>query len=430
MVKIKYTKAQKIASFSLVFLPILSCYHLFGTALTKFIMLALVVYFLATKKEKINVPPKMKWFLIYAFTVPQIVAIVSGNTSHLIGSYLTLILFFATFLCFQPHIKLHLITRYYRIFAYVAIIVFILQEISAIAIGTRFGALIPFLNVYTGESAREVMLRLGSADRSCSIFSEPSHFAQYLAPYLALLLYENEKKGVFFSVDAIIVSLVFVFLRSGNGYFLLATIWMVYFLMSNISLLKKICIIIPMSGIFLFFAYRAFSNSDMGAGVLERAETLDPNYSGGSRSASVRIYRGFMVYETISPIAKALGVGLGGANDIIDNSPVNWMFRDDHYLNNASGFLISFGYIGTCILLFFLFSLCTRKKSGSVVAIAAFLCLGFMESFLFDSRMLLYVMLPYAMKFCDDYEMSRRISRKSRVKVWQYKVYINTLNRK
>ena len=401
MEKNNYSKVQRIACFSLVCLPLLQCYNFLGTALTKFLMLGLVAYFAFIVRTKPTVPTKLKFFLLYAFTVPQVFAIISGNTSEFLGSFITLGLFFAAFIFFMPHLDVELIRKYYRVTIYVAIGVFLLQEISYYVTGARFGVLIPFLDLYNGTPASDFLSTYSSSNRSCSIFVEPSHFAQYLAPYLALSLNVVSQQKRFFDLESIIISLVFIFLRAGNGYFLLASIWIVHFLCCNMSMLKKIFIILPFAAILIVYSFTYFSNSELGEQVLSRTEQLDPNYIGDSRSGTIRIYRGFWVYASMPSYLKVFGVGLGGVNSVIDNSPLSWSFENEHYVNNVSCFLMAFGYIGVFLLVIFLFSLCSRKEPGSIALIVAFICLGLMESFICDSRMLLYLLLPYAMIYCN-----------------------------
>lgn len=389
---------QKLACSAMVSMPLLQCYNLLGTALTKFLMLGLVVFVLILGNKKPRVPKELKYFLVYAFTIPQIVAIISGNTSELLGSYITLILFCATFVCLLPYLSLPRIKRYYRIIVYIAVGVFVLQEMSFVLIGSRFGVLIPFLDLYTGMPARDYLEHYQSFERSCSIFVEPSHFAQYLAPYLVLTLNDYSQKGRFFGVDAIIISVALLLARSGNGYFLLASIWVVHFLMCRISIKKKICIVLPLVVFLLIYGIDYISKTDIGSEVLERSEQLDADYSGDKHSGTIRIYRGLWVYATMDPVLKVFGVGLGGVNDVIDNSPLNWSFAEDHYVNNASLFMMAYGYIGCALLLLFLVGLCSKSVPGTIYIIVAFVVLCFMESFTFDSRMLLYLLLPFALK--------------------------------
>lgn len=374
-------------------MPFFACYNLFGTSMAKYLMLITCIILFLNGKQVFDVPQHFKWFLIYAFTIPQLVAIVTSNTSHFVGSYITLGLFAFTLCLLIPYLRLDLVLKYYRLFVYLTIVIFALQELSSLLLGHRFSALIPFLTLYTDVEASKFAPTLINADRSSSIFVEPSHYAQYLAPFLALSLYDLYKKHKFLSKDAVIVSLVFLIMRSGNGLILCASIWLVHLLIANIGKLKKIFIIIPLALLLLYQGFMILSQTEQGAEVLDRQEELSADYSRTDSSGTIRIYRGFFVQSGMSLLTQMFGVGQGGANDIIDHSAYRWMFFNEHYLNNASGFLISYGYIGTLLFLLFLFSQYNKSNKASLLLIVAFIVLCFIESFMCDVRMLLYISL-------------------------------------
>ena len=219
--------------------------------------------------------------------------------------------------------------------------------------GSRFGVLIPFLDLYNDVPASSYLPHYTSFDRSCSFFVEPSHFVQFIAPYLAIVLNDFSKKGKFYGIEPVLISLAFLFSRSGTGYFLCATIWIVHFVTCQMKRWKKVMIILPMTLLVVVYGFAYFSNTQMGMDIMERSETIDSNYSGDSRSGTIRIYRGFWVQATMPIVPKILGVGLGGTDDVIDDSPLFWMFYNEHYVNNASGFLIAFGYVGTFLLMIY-----------------------------------------------------------------------------
>lgn len=392
----KYFKYSTIASCTIVTLPILQCYNFNGIAVNKFLMLILVLLFFAHNKSIRCVSNKLKTFLFYALIFPPIVALLYDYGSQFIGSFIQLGLFFVLYLLFQPYVNIDLIKKYYTVLSRAAIFVFILQEVVGMLTGSRFGVLIPFLDLYNDMPVSSYMAHYKSFERSCSFFVEPSHFVQYIAPYLAVLLNDISKKGKFCGIEPILISFIFLLSKSGTGYFLCATIWLVHFLTCQIKLRKKIMVIFPISFILIIYGFTYLSNTQIGTEVLERAETIDANYTGDAMSATIRIYRGFWVQLTMPIIAKVFGVGLGGADAVIDKSPFNYMFNNEHYLNNASGFLIAFGFIGTILLLMYVLSLCRRFETGSIMVVAAFICLCFLESFMMDSRMLLYLIIPYA----------------------------------
>lgn len=389
-------KLHKFVNFAIVILPLFQCYNFFGINAGKILMFLYFLFLLVFGKKKKYLPKPLKLFLIYAFTIPQFVAILLGYTSNFVGSYITLTLYILC-LCFSiPYINICLFKKYYSVVIVIAIGVFTLQEISALLTGARFSALIPFLTLYNGVPASQFASVIANESRSCSLFVEPSHFAQYLAPFLAISLCELSKKNKLFDGMSVIVSMVLLLLRSGNGLLMLAFIWMLHLLFVDIKWSKKIFIVIPLVFVGLLYTLPRLAESEQGQEILERQKTMEMDYSGESRSATIRIYRGFFVYGDAPAVVKILGVGLGGADDVIDKSSYNWMFFKEHYLNNASGLLISYGVLGTILFLLFLFSFRIKKEKGTNLALWGFIILCFMESFMFDTRMLLYLCAIYA----------------------------------
>lgn len=389
-------KYIRLVSIAVICLPILQCYNFYGIAVNKFLMLFLIVLLFIRSKTINCTSDKLKIFLAYAFTIPPIVALMYDYSSQFVGSFVQLGLFFVLFLLMQPYVEIGIIKKYYKLFAWAAISVFVAQETMGVVSGSRFGVLIPFLDLYNDVPASSYLPHYASFNRSCSFFVEPSHFVQFIAPYLAIVLNDISKKGKFYGMEPVLISLAFLFSRSGTGYFLCATIWIVHFVTCQMKRWKKVMIILPMTLLVVVYGFAYFSKTQMGMEIMERSETIDANYSGDSRSGTIRIYRGFWVQATMPIVPKILGAGLGGTDDVIDDSPLFWMFYNEHYVNNASGFLIAFGYVGTFLLMMYIISLCNRERTGSIMIIAAFVCLCFLESFMFDSRMLLYIIIPYA----------------------------------
>lgn len=389
----RYTFAQKYASLSLVIMPLFACYNLFGTSMAKYLMLLSCIILISFGKQTYYIPQKYKWFIVYAFSIPQVVALITSNTSHFIGSYITLGLFSANLCLAIPFLEKRLLMKYYKAVVYFTVFIFALQELSFILLGHRFSGLLPFFTLYNDVPAAQYATTLINAPRSSSIFVEPSHYAQYLAPFLALSLYGLYDKRKFINKESIIVTVVFLIMRSGNGIFLCASIWGVHLLIANIGKFKKFLLVIPLSLFVAYQGYTVFSQTEQGAALLDRQEELSSDYDRTDSSGTIRIFRGFFVQEEMTPFTKIFGVGQGGANDIIDHSSVKWMFFNEHYLNNASGFLISYGYIGTLLFLLFLFSQYNKQNKGSLMLIVAFIVLCFIESFMCDSRMLLYTSL-------------------------------------
>jgi hypothetical protein len=353
----------------------------------------IVLYIGGNNKERFFFPKSLIPFYIYGLSIPIFVATLIGATTHFLGSFLTPILFGLNLILLLPHLKVEYIYKYYKIIVLFACVVFIMQEVSYYTIGHRFGALIPFLDLYNGIPASQYMSqKISFSERSCSIFVEPSHFGQYLAPFLALEINKLNNKGSLLNIYTIFITIVLIVLRSGNGLFLCAIIWLFAFLFSKMKVIKKLFFILPLAAAAIYIGYGYVSTSEEGEKTLQRVEQLDVEQDRVS-SGMIRLYRGFFVFDEMPIEAKVFGVGAGGADYMIDNSVYHWMFasEEDHYLNNSSFFLIAYGYIGTLLFLLFLIDIIKRKHFLSTVIVAGYITLSLMESFVFETRMLLYI---------------------------------------
>ena len=227
-------------------------------------------------------------------------------------------------------------------------------------------------------------------DRSCSMFLEPSHFAQYIIPFLAIELGRLHETKRIISPIAIFLTLVLLFLKSGNGLLLCALLWFISILFSNIRKSKKIFILFPFITIVLFYGFNYIIHTEMGEQLLSRMDELDPD-SGKMTSGIMRVFRGFWVFGDLSSIIQIFGGSFGAKDMLIEGSSYIWMFRDnERYINNIQMLLISFGFIG--LFFFFYFILKNSLKSfTSILLVSAFILLSFMESFPFTTKMLFYI---------------------------------------
>lgn len=397
----KSTWINKYASLSLLVGPILEPYNFPGTSLAvyKVFMLFNLLLFFTQRKEAWYVPRTYFLFLIYAFTIPTINAVLHGYVSNLLGSYLTLVLFTANLFLVSLFVDLEYLKKYYRILAIITCGIFFAQEVSFLIIGKRFMALIPFFDVHYGDTEGFIQ-EMAMHDRSCSCFLEPSHFAQFIIPYLALelgILHEKNKEIGFYPV---LITVVLLLLRSGVGLLSCATLWALFILFSKRSIAKKILIIFPLAVIIAFVMYMEYAESEKGNEVIERVSQLNPNDNEFLSSGIVRVYRGYWVYGSLDYPNKLFGVGIGGAKDAIDNSDYSWAFWEgEHYINNIQTLLIGYGILGLILFVTFLFEITKKKTFTAILFVAAFLAMSLMESFFYTSKMLLCISVPYVLSY-------------------------------
>lgn len=395
---------KKYASLALVAFPILECYNIGSIALYKFLMLFSCLFLTQRAVKHFYLPRSLYLFYVYAFTIPPINAVVSGTLTNFFGSFLTPFLFAYNLGLFLPFLDLKYLKKIYGFLVMAACAVFVLQEVSFYTMGKRFCALIPFLELYNGTSISQYAVVVENSARSCSFFAEPSHFAQYIIPYLGIVLHDLHQKQKIVNIQALLLSIVLLLLRSGNGLILLGVLWGVSILFSNVKVYIKYAVVFPVSLLIVLYGYNFFSNTESGAQVLERADELSLDYERVS-SGTVRVFRGFFVFGDMSTKDQLIGVGAGGIDDVVDKSNFRWMFEQtERYLNNASAFLVAYGIIGTILFCIFLLRLCDKRQIGSVFLVCAFISLSMMESFFCNTRMLLYIGLASRYKYNSTFE--------------------------
>lgn len=388
----------KYASLSLILGPFIEPYAISdgGTALYKLFMLFNIFLFWYKGNRSLYMTTRYKIFFIYALTIPTIIAVLSGYTTGIIGSYFAIILFSLNMFLVVPVANTEYIIKYYRIAVVICIGVFVAQEVAFIKTGSRFMALIPFLHpIYAGVDISSFVARMSNEGRSCSLFLEPSHFAHFLLPYLAIVLGELHDKRKLFNKEALILSIVLLFLRSGNGLLVMAIIWVVAILFSSIKRAVKYMMIIPLSLFVAVYGFSAFSNTEMGQSIVERTEELNTDIT-EVNSGFIRVWRGYYVFEDQPSVVKLLGVGYGGVGDAVHNSRNQWMFasNNDIYVNNIQAFLISYGIIGSFLYLLFLYEILSKRRFAASLLVLTFFSLCFLDNFFCSTKMLLMVAIP------------------------------------
>ena len=225
---------KKYASFALVFGPLLTPYYFPGTTipLENFFLLFNIILLLCYNKFRpvYFVPKGYSLFFIYALLAPIIGYLCYKNFDSYKSSYVSIVLFTMSLILLVPHLEYNLIKKYYKVCVSVAIVVFVAQELMFNIMGYRFSALIPYLPVrYSYVTTSEFIANQMIAPRSQSVFLEPSHFAQFLLGYLAILLGENVQKRKLFSVSTLVLSLILLLTWSGNAIILTLLLWLVFF---------------------------------------------------------------------------------------------------------------------------------------------------------------------------------------------------------
>lgn len=274
---------------------------------------------------------------------------------------------------------------------FISCMFFLVQESMYITSGYRISGLLPFLPTVYGEDVDLVATQIIS-ERSASFFLEPSYFAQYLFPFIALSLFQFNTRGL---RNGILVSLIVLLTRSGNGVLLLAIIWGIWFLYSEISLLRKVLILV-VGGISLYIVL--LLDSELLTSLFDRSTELT-SFHGDERfmsSGFIRIFRGYFLYSDLPTINKLFGA----SEQLIEAiKKYNIFFIDENtskFLNGTQMLLIHNGLIVTLCYFRHLCLYYNKFYKVTLVLISCFIFLMFTESYYLTSRAFLVSIILYS----------------------------------
>lgn len=276
-------------------------------------------------------------------------------------------------------IDINLFYKYSRNLAVLAIIILCLQELSNYIIGKRFSAIIPFFNLTDGKTAKELISIQLNLDRSCSIFREPAHIAQFLIiPLILDLFYINKDRLV--SKFTIFMIFAFLMARSGNGLLALSLILSIKVLQYNrIHKGFKYKFFIVLILLVASVAILYYVNTENGSKILSRTSEFEKTESSKSY---IRIYRGFDLFSNFSTKDKVIGINnADGVFEQTKKSNYYYLFsgekEEDLYFNCISRVLIFSGLIGFSLLMLISINLFKNNSILGRVLLFIFFVLSF-----------------------------------------------------
>ena len=288
-------------------------------------------------------------------------------------------------------VKIELLYKYMKVISIVAIAIFFLQEVSAITTGVRFSALLPFGTLTDGLPISDLRVTQMYADRSCSIFREPAHFAQYLLPMLAIELFWKSKDKLI-SPFSILLLVVILFLRSGNGMIGILLLLLLKVISYQKELSKTLRILFGVFAIVAsLFCFAYISKTIIGQELIKRTAEFENNEQSKSY---IRIYRGFALFSSIPIEYKLIGTNNEGILSQIKQSQVSYLFtgeRDesDLYFNGAAGILLHNGIIGLIFLVLYFIDIGKKTDLLGRSLLLLFILISFVAQTYMSSLMLM-----------------------------------------
>lgn len=401
------TKMQKITVFYLLLYPIITIYGWPSLGFGFLYSILLVCYYIYSRlKCKKRFYTKKVPFFLWAYLLYWYFT--SFIHAQNISEFIPLGVLLTIFLCliYYEEIKVDYFVKTYRIIATLIVCYYYIQLAVLKVTGVLLKGVTTLLPVnFLTYSSKGVELNTWYEHnewgmRPSSFFTEPAMMAQFLLPLLCIELFSTYKNYR----RAALIGVTIVMLQSGNGYFGLLAIGLVYgfhTLFGNQSLKKKFISLAVILASALGGAF--FVETEMGQKVLERQETVfdfdnSHAHSWGPTSAFYRMYRGYYIYEGMSSVDKILGIG----NSMVllkaaeKNNSLSYTFEEnDTYMNTIQSILVKTGLIG--FILIFFFSITQWRKTGLLgrSCLLVWFTLSLISSGYFTTTMMIFLLIPW-----------------------------------
>lgn len=237
---------------------------------------------------------------------------------------------------------------------------------------------IPFLEPESEFTASPYFYRPGG------IFSEPSHFANYvIVAFMILLFYKNDTNEVFSTklrtFYIILCTIGTIFSTSGAGVYMMILVYMMYiptWLRRNKTkngVLKKIVVILLVICIIPLILSNSMFNTAIDRGSLT-------NESGSTYD---RVFKGYEIFESLPFIHKFIGVGYSGDANYAVRAGLE--LNGEYVTTFSSGFSIQLNGTGLIGIIIYIISFIeigrySKSKFGKLLVFMFFLS-GFFSSF-------------------------------------------------
>ena len=249
--------------------------------------------------------------------------------------------------------------RYYGIVIALALIYLILQLIFHKFGYSFYPNFIPSKLLYTIQDSMDFRYHLNINSliqyRPTSFFLEPAYYGEYVVPFIAIVLF-NEDKGI---KEWILIALVIfsvLLTKSANGFVFLGVVLLAYSVHILLTLKMKYkwyytAILFLIGANILAVLY--FMDNPYLVGILNRFGEI--GVGKGNTSGNIRILRGFLVFAALGGAFKMFGFGFGNYEAF--RNDYRLITDMDHYVDNSdymSGFtqiLTSAGLIGSVLFL-------------------------------------------------------------------------------
>lgn len=370
----QHSKITIISMFVMAFYPILAYYNVFGDQLTYASVSVILLYIgtLMGKARKIK-PLPTSYYIYWIYSALQIylIAGISGWSDYIPGG-VNLVLFTMTIYTFAVNFDEELATKYLKWVFIVSSILFLIQFFSYYGGHKKISFFLPLGDklTYAGLSYQQLVQLQSSSllddeNRFSSIFTEPSHFAQYSLIVLAIEVFRDKNKSKLYTKFSLYTVVILFLIQSGAGLIGTLFIYVMKFIYLVLVTRKQkfylaLFILIPL---FIFFANN-YLNSSSGSYVSGRIQEMTDNDESQTNSTFVRLYYGWYAYGDFDSSSQLLGASRNTLSPLRENGG---------FFNGVTTVLCTQGLIGGLLLLLFYIQCCYRTRALSVSLALLFL---------------------------------------------------------
>ena len=303
-------------------------------------------------------------------------------------------------LFFYGCVRFKYLLSVYVIIASFSIFFFFLQTFSYYVAGVHINGVLEFLPLALNVDS-SWLLDHKMADRFSSFFSEPAHFAQFLLPLLCYSIFsekESSRKRIALSV---IIVVVLMLLKSGNGYLGLIAVFVSYgfyiFIVKSIDLKKIVLVLLALP--LIFYLGSTYMRTETGMELLERSNTIGANSENAYKgSGYMRTWRGWLLFIDL-PLEKQV-FGVGDNQNLVSSISsssiwTDFIDEDDTYLNGIQAIFVNTGYVGAILFALFIISLWKGNSFEGKTQLVVLLVLSLISANFLSETMVLSLLMSH-----------------------------------
>lgn len=386
-----YKKNCNFPMLILAAFPILDYYYLGMSNFTlgNVCSIFLFVYMLLNGKFSFARVPNY-YYIYWAYCAFQIyfIAGIGGWSDYIPGGVMFVIFSLGVFY-YAKQFDVYALRKYMRIVFVVSSVLWLFQSAVWMTSHVKISTFLPLTDsILTNHMTYKELVRWqteiggGLIERFSSLFSEPSHFAQYSLLLLSIELFIGDNKNKLYTKFSMVIVAMLFLVQSGAGLVglgFLVIVKLFYILLATRE--KKyyfyLAILLPV----FVLGIQWYLNSQAGSYISERTEQLDYTDETATNSGFVRMYFGWYRYGELTLEQKLLGTSRAAIGEM----------REGGFFNGITNVLCSQGLLGLLFLIVFYAKTCKKKEAYSFVSALYMLFISLIASTYLGGLMLISV---------------------------------------